>query len=247
MMSPVRFLALLSLLVPIAVLGQGAGTPPAPTRPSPSTPEPSTPPPGSAEPATPAPGTPAPGAAEPSAPAPSAAEPAPSHGKDMGEAMAGWTPRKVTPAQEKQGQTQITALLKKLQQASQKGELDAAAALVDFPVLMVTDNKAGDGVGGPWNEEQWRKMMEPVYGKPMKDLKMTHAPKIFLVSDALATVDDNWTMTMGKKKTTGRSALLLVRKGGEWKIKAMIEGGWGDMPGVSEGQGAPAGSDTGTK
>ncbi|WP_242345090.1 hypothetical protein [Anaeromyxobacter terrae] len=252
MMSPVRFLVLLSLLAPIAVLGQGTGAPPTPTRPSPTTPEPSTPAPATAEPSTPAPttpepSTPAPATAEPGTPAPTTAEPAPSAAaKDQGP-MAGWTPRKVTPAQEKQGQQQIMALLKKMEQASQKGELDAAVALVDFPVLMLTDTKAGEGVGGPWNEEQWRKMMEPVYGKPMKGLKMTHSPKIFLVTDALATVDDSWTMTMGKKKTTGRSALLLVRKGGDWKVKAMVEGGWGDMPGVGEGKRAPAGSDTGTK
>jgi hypothetical protein len=37
-------------------------------------------------------------------------------------------------------------------------------------------------------------------------------------------------MTMGKKTTSGRNSTLLVRKGGQWKIKAMIEGGWGDMP-----------------
>ncbi len=34
----------------------------------------------------------------------------------------------------------------------------------------------------------------------------------------------------GPKKVSGTSGLLLVRKGGEWKAKAMVEGGWGDMP-----------------
>ena len=208
MMSPVRFLALLCLLVPAAVLGQATSSPA-----TPATPEPG------ASPAT----------------------------QEQGDPMAGWTPRKVTPAQEKQGRQQILAVLKKMEQASQKGDLEAAAALVDFPVLMLTDTKAGEGVGGPWSEEQWRKVMEPFYAKPMKDMKVTHAPKVFFLTEALATVEDSWTMTMGKKKVTGRSAMLVMRKGGDWKVKALVEGGWGDMPGGMEGEAPPAGTDTGTK
>ena len=183
MKRPVQFMALLSVLVPIAVFAQA---------------------PSSAEPSTPG------GASDP---------------------MAGWTPpKKLTPAQDKKARQEILALFKKMEQAAQKGELDSAVALVDFPVLMVTDTKAGDAVGGPWTEEMWRKVMTPFYEHPMKDMRVTHNPKVFLVTEALASVDDDWTMTVGKKKTTGRSSNLLVRKGGEWKVKAMVEGGWGDMP-----------------
>jgi hypothetical protein len=184
MNRPVRFIALLSVLVPVAVFAQGT----------------------------------------------SSAEPSKAPG-DAGDPMAGWTPpKKLTPAQEKKARQEILALFKKMEQAAQKGELDSAVALVDFPVLMLTDTKAGDAVGEPWEEEQWRKVMTPFYEQPMKDMKVTHNPKVFLVTEALASVDDDWTMTMGKKKTAGRSSSLLVRKGGEWKVKAMVEGGWGDMP-----------------
>jgi hypothetical protein len=37
-------------------------------------------------------------------------------------------------------------------------------------------------------------------------------------------------MKMGGKTVRGKSAMLLVRRGGEWKAKAMMEGGWGDAP-----------------
>ncbi len=144
--------------------------------------------------------------------------------------MAGWSPRKVTPAQESAASKQIRAVFNKLEQASAKGDLDAAVALFDFPVLMLTDNKAGDAVGSAFTEEMWRKEMGPMFQNPPKDMKMTHSPKVFLVSPALASVDDSWTMTMGKRKLAGRSATLLVRKGGEWKVKSMVESGWGDMP-----------------
>lgn len=161
--------------------------------------------------------------------------------KAGGDPMAGWTPRKVTPAQEKQAGKEIGQLLQKFEQASQKGDLDAAVALIDFPVLMTTDNKAGDAVSGPFTEEMWRKEMGPMYQNPPK-MRTTHSPKVFLVSPALANVDDSWTMTMGKKKVAGRSSMLLVRKGGEWKVKSMVEGGWGDMPmPTEEKQGEPVG------
>ena len=194
MNRPVRFIALLSVLVPVAVLAQATGS------------------------------------AEPSKTPETAGDP-----------MAAWRPpKKLTPAEEKKSRQEILAVFKKMEQAGQKGELDAAVALVDFPVLMLTDTKAGDAVGEPWTEEQWRKVMAPFYEKPMKDMKVTHNPKVFFVTDALASVDDDWTMTMGKKKISGRSTSLVARKGGEWKVKAMVEGGWGDMPMPEAGAGGGA-------
>lgn len=156
--------------------------------------------------------------------------------------MAGWSPRKVTPAQEKKGSGEIHQLFKKMEQAMMKGDLDAAVALVDFPVLMLTDTKAGEAVGEPYTEERWSQEMGPFYQNPPKDMRMTHSPKIFFISEALASVDDSWTMTLGKKKTTGRSSMLVIRKGGEWKVKAMVEGGWGDMGAPAGTEGAPGGA-----
>jgi hypothetical protein len=172
---------------------------------------------------------------------------APAAPEGAGDPMAGWRPpKKITPAEEKKTKADINALFKKMEQAGQKGELEAAAALVDFPVLMLTDTKEGDAVGDQWDEQQWREVMTPFYAQPMKDMRVTHSPKVFLVTGALASVDDDWTMTMGKKKTTGRSSMLLVRKAGEWKIKAMVEGGWGDMPMPDQPAGAEKGMPGGT-
>lgn len=200
MNRPVRFLVLLSVLVPMTVLGQAQTAPAQPPQ---------------------APG----GASDP---------------------MAAWRPpKKLTPADEKKARQQIQGLFKTMEQAGQKGEIETAAGLVDFPVLMLTDTKEGDAVGDSWDEQQWREVMEPFYAQPMKGMRVTHNPKVFLVTEALASVDDDWSMTMGKKKTAGRSSMLLVKKDGEWKIKAMVEGGWGDMPmpgqaGGVEGAAPPA-------
>jgi hypothetical protein len=157
-----------------------------------------------------------------------------------GDPMAGWAPRKV--AREAQDKKEIEALLKAMDDAGKKGDLDAAVALVDFPVLMVTDDSKGQARGETWTKEQWVKVMQPFF-KPNPDMKMTHHHTIFLVTDSLATVDDQGTMTMGPKKIASRSSTLLIRKDGKWRVKSMIEGGWGDAmsaPQAADQEKAPA-------
>jgi stress response protein SCP2 len=76
----------------------------------------------------------------------------------------------------------------------------------------------------------------------MKDAKVVHKPTIFLLTDSLASVTDVYTVTQGGKTITARSAMLLVRRDGKWRAKAMAEGGWGDLPAGDEApkQAAPA-------
>jgi uncharacterized protein (TIGR02246 family) len=141
--------------------------------------------------------------------------------------MAGWVPPKVkNEAKDKQ---EIQALFRAMDSAGKAGDLDAAAALVDFPVTMMTDDSKGEAMGEAWDRERWTGVMKPFYEKPMKDMKVTHKPTIFLLSDSLASVDDVATMTHAGKTVTSRSSTLVVRKEGKWRVKAMAEGGWGDM------------------
>ncbi len=147
-------------------------------------------------------------------------------GSGGGDPMAGWTPTKVKNAAA--DKKQIMALFKAMEDAGRKGDLDAASALVDFPVLMVTDDSKGEATAGAWSKEQWMQVMAPFYKKPMGDMKVTHKPSIFMVTDSLASVDDQQTMTLGGKKVATRTTSLLVRKNGHWLVKSMVEGGWGD-------------------
>jgi uncharacterized protein (TIGR02246 family) len=141
--------------------------------------------------------------------------------------MAAWVPPKVkNEAKDKQ---EIQGLFKAMEAAARTGDLDAAAALVDFPVTMLTDDSKGEAMGDAWSREQWTQVMKPFYDTPMKDMKVTHKPTIFLLSDSLASVDDVCTMTKGGKTITSRNSMFVVRKDGKWRVKAMAEGGWGDM------------------
>jgi hypothetical protein len=94
---------------------------------------------------------------------------------------------------------------------------------------MITDDSKGEATGEAWSRERWTEVMKPFYDKPMKDMKITHKPTVFLLSDSLASVDDVSTMTMGGKTITSRNSMFVVRRDGKWLVKAMAEGGWGDM------------------
>jgi hypothetical protein len=142
--------------------------------------------------------------------------------------MAGWTPPKLESAAK--DKKEIEALMKSMEAAAKRGDIDAAAALVDFPVLMATDNKNGEGMAETWERERWIEVMKPFYAKPMPEMKVTHKPSIFLLSDSLASVHDVATMKMGAKTITMRNSTLLVRRDGKWLVKGMAEPGWGDMP-----------------
>jgi uncharacterized protein (TIGR02246 family) len=156
-----------------------------------------------------------------------------------GDPMAGFVPPKVkSEAKDKQ---EIQALLRSMDAAGRTGDLDAAVALIDFPVMMMTDDSKGEAMGDAWDREKWTEVMTPFYAKPMKDMKVTHKPNIFLLSDSLAAVADVATMTQGGKTLTTRSSMLLVRKDGKWRVKSMAEGGWGDMMKQSE-QGTASGA-----
>ncbi len=145
--------------------------------------------------------------------------------------MAGWVPPKVkAEAKDKQ---EIQTLFRGMETAAKTGDLDAAAALVDFPVTMMTDDSKGEASGDAWTREKWTEVMKPFYEKPAKDMKVTHKPTIFLLSDSLASVDDVCTMTQGGKTMTSRNSMFVIRKDGKWRVKAMAEGGWGDMMAAS--------------
>jgi hypothetical protein len=157
--------------------------------------------------------------------------------------MAAWTPPKLTNAAK--DKKEIQALMQTMDAASKRGDIEAAAALVDFPVLMATDDSKGEGMAETWTREQWMEVMKPFYGKPNAEMKVTHKPTIFLLSDSLASVDDVATVKMGAKTITMRNSTLLVRRDGKWLVKAMAEPGWGDMPQVQSAAREPGASPQG--
>jgi hypothetical protein len=115
--------------------------------------------------------------------------------------------------------------------------MNAMLERVDFPVYMATDDMKGKVEAKETSKDDYIKMMKPFYENMPKDSKTTHKPTITVLSDSLALVVDDFTMTMGKQKVTGKNGGLLVKIDGTWKWKAMVEAGWG---GMEEAKAAPA-------
>ncbi len=142
------------------------------------------------------------------------------------------------PTNEKQSKKEIEDFFKKVQELEKKGDMEGMFAVVDFPVFMVTDDLKGVPESKEYSREEYVAMMKPMFENMPKDMKMTHKPTIFMLSDSLATVIDDFTITQGKQKVTSRNMSLLVKRDGQWKWKVMAEAGYG---GMSPPQGAGGG------
>lgn len=130
---------------------------------------------------------------------------------------------------EKKVKKEIDEFFKKAEEADKKGDLEAAVTMIDFPVYMSTDDLKGVTESAAHTKDEYVAMMKPMYETMPKDTVTTHKRVVTLLSDSLANVVDEWTMTMGKVKVQGKNASLLVKVGAEWKWKMMVEAGWGGM------------------
>jgi len=151
-------------------------------------------------------------------------------------AMKGqWQPRGVT--HEKEVRKELDAFYKSMDDAMAKNDMAAGNAMIDFPTLMMTDNAQGQGMSVYVDQARYTQMMNDT----MKDMSpgMTDAMKkakverkYDLLTDSLAFVVSTRTMKMeGGKNMSWKSGELLEKRDGKWMVKAMAEGGWGDMMG----------------
>jgi hypothetical protein len=139
--------------------------------------------------------------------------------------MGPWTRK---PKDEKKVKKDIADLYKQSEAMEKKGDHEAMLAMIDFPVYMGTDDSKGAPTAEEWNQEKYISVMKPFWEHAPKDSKMTHKLTINVLSDSLANVVDDFTMTGGGHKMAGRNMCLLVKKDGQWKWKSMVEAGWGD-------------------
>jgi hypothetical protein len=132
--------------------------------------------------------------------------------------------RKVT-KEDKKG---IEELYKSMQAAWKGGDINALADLVDFPVIMLSDDSKGEAKYFSATREQWIEMMKPMMNMP-KDIKWQHKHTAHFLSDSLAAVIEETSMTMGKTKGKWKGLAVVTLRDGRWKFKEMAEAGWGDM------------------
>jgi hypothetical protein len=143
--------------------------------------------------------------------------------------MSKMGPASRKPTNEKQTKQEIMDFFKAMDEAHKKGDMDAMWAAHDFPIFMLTDDMKGMTESKTYSREEFIAEMKPYMEGMPKDMNMTHKPTVTVLSDNLANVVDDFTMTMGKQKISGKNAGLLVKRDGKWLWKAMVEAGWGGM------------------
>lgn len=136
------------------------------------------------------------------------------------------------PTNEAKTKKEIEAWFKEGDALEAKKDWDALINRTDFPVFMLTDTLAGVPSAEATSKEAYVAMMKPMW-ENSPPMTMKHKFTIAVLSDSLANVVDDFDMTMGKQKVKGKNAMILVKVGGAWKVKSMMEAGWGDT-------GAPA-------
>jgi hypothetical protein len=95
---------------------------------------------------------------------------------------------------------------------------------------MATDDSKGVPKAETFDQQKYTEMMKPMYEQGPADVKVDHKLDVTVLSDSLVSLTDDYTMTTGGKKYNGRNSGLLVKREGQWKWKAFVEAGWGDMP-----------------
>ncbi|WP_375773237.1 hypothetical protein NR798_20950 [Archangium gephyra] len=152
--------------------------------------------------------------------------------------MGPWTRK---PTNEAKTKKEIEAFFKEEEALMKKRDFEGGLARIDFPIFMATDDSKGVPKTETYDRQQYTNMMKPMYEQSPADMKMNHKPTITVLSDSLATVTDDYTLTTGGKTYTGRNSGLLVKRDGQWKWKTMYEAGWGDMPSTGVGGSGTAG------
>ena len=124
---------------------------------------------------------------------------------------------------------EVELLLSELDSAHQHSDLAAAAALVDFPLVVLKAASNGWARNGSWSSEEWLEAVEPRFnGEPAA--KVSHSSAIFMVTDSLAWVEDARVLIAETHvPDRARKLALVIRKGRKWLVKAIVERSWPEL------------------
>jgi hypothetical protein len=129
----------------------------------------------------------------------------------------------------KQDKKGIDELYKAFEDAMMKGDVNAAADLCDFPVIMLSDDSKGMARSFEASREQWLGIFTPLAVNRPKDMKMSGKHTPTFLSDTLAVTIEQNSMSAGKLKGKWNAMAVLALVDGKWKFKQLAEAGWGDM------------------
>ena len=111
-----------------------------------------------------------------------------------------------------------------------RSDTDAMADMALFPLIVMTNDSAGECVTQEWDRETFvQAMAMNTDGADPSDMEFVNEREpVFLNSD-LAVVVTNSRVTMSGEEQHMRYVDIMAKRDGEWRFKSMIQAGWGDM------------------
>ncbi|GAB7047203.1 hypothetical protein JCM9534A_23290 [Catenuloplanes indicus JCM 9534] len=107
-------------------------------------------------------------------------------------------------------------------------DTEAMADMALFPLMVMTDDSAGECVGQVWDRPTFIAAMSMAGADSATVEFDNHRSPTFLDAD-LAVVTTDSTMTIDGETTRTRYVDVMAKQNGEWRFKSMIQSGWGDM------------------
>jgi hypothetical protein len=118
----------------------------------------------------------------------------------------------------------LMAWFDRYDQHVRRNDTAAMADMALFPLVVITNDSAGECVTQEWDRETFVQAM----GDPSRpDLANERRP-FFLGRDIAVVVTDTVVTTAGGTVHM-RYTDVMAKTGGEWRFKSMIQAGWGDM------------------
>ncbi|MCA2218361.1 nuclear transport factor 2 family protein [Jidongwangia harbinensis] len=107
-----------------------------------------------------------------------------------------------------------------------RNDTAAMADMALFPLVVMTNDSAGECVTQEWDRETFLQAMG-MGADPSTRIDNERRP-VFLNSDLAVVVTDS-TVTADGRTRYMRYVDVMAKTGGQWRFKSMIQAGWGDM------------------
>lgn len=134
-----------------------------------------------------------------------------------------WAPSKIT----RRDTRGLDALAREMEHAWQERHLDDAAAVMDFPIVMVTDDGKGLTTSESWTRERWLRVTGDFINALDPAAKLTTRQRTYhFVTDRLATIQEERRWASASRTIRWRTVYVCVLKESGWRVTSIIEGGW---------------------
>ena len=122
----------------------------------------------------------------------------------------------------------IEALFVAAADARRKEDLQTLMTLYDLPIYAGTDNAAGAYQSTECGDEQLRAILTATIRTERKDTSRTERRTPHFLSDSMAMVlVENSVTRNGDALGSYTSAILVIKSGGRWRFKSGVEAGHG--------------------